>query len=486
MKLSRRAKPGARQRARPSPISAWPCLITSATTALGFGAFAITNLPLMQDYGVFLGVGVLFAYLASVAWLPALLCVVPAPRQGYSERRLVRKVSAFLGWIPFRRRGFRLTTLVGSLVLLGLCTAVAATQNRMDVLYTRELPPHVESMRTNTILSKELSGVMRTAVVIDAPPGQIKEPEVIRAIDRIDRWAEGHGFVRSSLSLADIIREMNQAFNGGDAKHHTIPRSRALIAQYLAMMDPDTRSDFVRDDYSRTHVRILSEDFGSQVGNPFHAGLERVAREALKGTKVTYTLTGYAPVAYAGLETLIKQMLWSFGIAFVTIAVLVLVAFRSVRAGLLACVPNLLPTAVCLAILPFLGIALRTGTVLFLSVSVGIIYDNTIHLLARVKELRGEGAGAEEAVQGALASVGPPAIYSALLIAFGFGIFILSKFEVLMVFGVCCVGVVLVGLAADLLLTPSLLIAAGRQVFARGPTIERRDAGEATPPEEAP
>ncbi len=440
----------------------WPCLITSSTTALGFAAFAVTKLPLLQRYGFFLAIGVLFAYLASVIWLPALLCLVPTPRKGYGDRRLVRAVASFLSWIPFHKPRFRIGVMVASVLVL-IASAWMATGNKLDAYYTRELPANAPAMKGNRVLSEQLSGEIRTAVVITGPEGTCKRPDVIKAIDLIDLWAEKQPPIRSSLSIADVIKAMHQAFNGGDPKYYIIPASPQLVAQYLAMMDPDTRSDFMRDDYSRTHVRILSIDMGSTVARDFFKRLDEIAKKHLKGLDVT--VTGYGPTAYKGLDDLVGQMLGSYFIAFGIIAFLVLIAFRSFRAGILAGLPNLLPTVICLALLPIFDISLRLSTVLFLSVSVGIIYDNTIHLLAAIREERQQGADIETAVRSGIVSIGPPATYSAILIALGFGIFILSEFEALMVFGVCCISVVLMGLAADLLLTPALLISFGKKSF---------------------
>jgi predicted RND superfamily exporter protein len=305
-------------------------------------------------------------------------------------------------------------------------------------------------------------GSIGTSIAVTGKPDTMQDPKVLKALDALDRWAEKQDIVMSSLSPSDIVRELHRAFNGGDPAFDKVPDDRGLITQYLAMLDPHTRSDFITDDYSRTHLRILSKSVGSlewhrQLGDPL---LEK-AKKLLAGYKLE--LTGYAPAAYNGQEKLVVQLLWGFIFGFSAIAILVAFAFRSVRLAALAVLPNLLPTVVCLATMAAMGVHLRTPTTVFLCVAVGITFDNTIHLFTSIKDARASGMGHDEAITDALATVGPPIIYTSLLIAGGFGIFLLSAFPMLKGFGATCVAVVIMAAFSDLLFTVSLLRLGGKR-----------------------
>jgi predicted RND superfamily exporter protein len=454
----------------------WPCFLCSATTALGFASFYTCTVPLFKFFGLYAAAGILFALFANLVWLPALLAAVPPPRRGYRKRKVlegVGRLAAIINGLVKRHRWAIAATLV--VAVLG-CIGIYLKWSRIDVYYLKELPANTESMKVNRLLSEKLSGVIRTAVTINGKPDSMLEPAAVRAIDELDRWAEKHSsLVRSSLSIADVVRAMHQAFNGGDPRYYDIPKTKSLISQYLSLLDPDNRSDFLRTDFSGTHLRILSADVGSHDWRKFYVELRKEA-ERLLGKFAAIDFTGYAKTSYTAQELAVREMVAGFLIAFFIIDLLIMIGFRSVRLGLIAILPNLLPTVACMAILAIGGITLRVGTALFLSVSVGMVFDNTIQLIAAVRRARAAGADVEEAYQQAYHAVAPPAIFSAALIACGFGIFVLSDFEILKAFGMLCVGVILFGLLADLFGTVSLL-----RIFARPCFPAPQSAAEAVP-----
>jgi predicted RND superfamily exporter protein len=53
-----------------------PILLTGITTLIGFLAFLSSNLSLMREFGIFTAIGVMFAMLISVTFLPAVLSLL--------------------------------------------------------------------------------------------------------------------------------------------------------------------------------------------------------------------------------------------------------------------------------------------------------------------------------------------------------------------------------------------------------------------------
>jgi uncharacterized protein len=451
----------------------WPCLLCSVTTAVGFASYVFATVPLFRSFGLCAAAGVLFALFANLIWLPALLSLVPQPRAKYRRRPATRAVErlAAVVWRVVQRRPR--TIAVALVIAVAGCIGIFAKWSRVDIYYLKELPSNTEGMKVNRLISEKLSGVTRTAVTITGRPGSMSEPATLRALDELNQWAKRQtALVRSSLSLADVVAAMHQAFNGGKAEYASIPSSRALINQYLSLLDPDTRSSFVRDDFSRTHIRILATDVGSRDWEKFYVQLEAEAHRLLGS--FTVELTGIAKTTYRAQELTVREMIVGFILAFVIIDLLLVLAFRSIRVGLIAILPNLFPTVACMALLAGTGISLRVGTALFLSVSVGLVFDNTIQLLAATKRAVAAGASMDDSIQRAYHAVAPPLIFAAALIACGFGIFALSQMEILRAFGMLCVGAVLIGAVSDVFGTMALLHWAGRTMF-RGPGPARGD-----------
>ena len=448
-----------------------PCFLTSLTTVLGFFSFATLKLPTVTTFGWIVGLGVAFAWVTTMTVLPLLLAALPAPKGRFTENPLSRFIDARLASVwSFLRARLRGTMAAAALLLaLG---AWASTRQLVSISYLGILPPGGvrDSIR---LMEQKLTGVLRTAVYLEGKPGDMKRPEVLRAVAALDEVARSHPKVESTVSLASLISEMNQAFNGGDVRERRVPQSKALIAQYLALLDPDDRSDFVDQELSRSHVRILSEDGGSHVWRGLEAQLQQSIDKEFAGLGVKASITGFAGAMVPVVDRLVIEMIIGFFVGFAVIVLVTFLIFRSARIALISVVPNLLPALACFVVLAALGITLRIGTVLFLSVSIGGLFNTTIHLAARVRQRLSEGETDPDAViEHALRKVGPAALYTAVILSFGFSVFILSRFPDLRVFGILSMTVLLAGFVSDLCVTSVLL-----RVFygwpEREPVLER-------------
>jgi hypothetical protein len=460
------------------------CLLTSVSTAIGFASFAIGELPLVRDYGIGLAVGVSVAFISSIIWMPALVSALPAPKKKRMRKSPITKLFAggLAGLGRFNRR-FRWVIIGTSVVLLAASAITIYKKAYVSTVLLKELPQDMEGIEGINLVADHLLGVHSTGVVISGKPGSMQDPKLLKILDRLDEWAETREVVSASLSPSDLIRDLHRAFNGGDPKYDKVPDDRGLIAQYLALLDPPTRADFMTDDYAKTHLRIMCKDIGShrwrdELFNP----LRKKVKELLPGYHVEFP--GFMRAYDDGSTLTVEQLLFGFITAFAAIALLVGVAFRSVRLALLSVLPNLLPTAMAMAAMAAMGTTLRATTVLFLSIAVGITFDNTIHLFAGVRDGRRRGLTHDEAMKETLVEVGPPIVYTSILIAAGLGIFMLSSIPVLFNLGLTSSTVVLVAAISDLLVTTTLLDLWGGSLLA--PRRPRDPAPEGPAPATEP
>jgi predicted RND superfamily exporter protein len=433
-----------------------PCFLTSLTTALGFFSFATMKLPTIVNFGWVVGIGVSLAWVTTMTVLPLLLGSLPVPKQ----RALKNNMSL---WIDARIHAFwdwtraRIKPMLAATALVCGLGAWASTHQVVSISHVGLLPPGgvreaIEHMEKN------LTGVLRTAIVIEGPEGSMKRPEVLKAIARIDETAMKNPNVESTVSLSSLVAEVNQAFNGGDVKERRIPDSKALIAQYLSMLGPDERSDYVDSTYSKTHIRILSVDKGSAIWRPMAAELRAAIDRELKPLGITATITGFAGVIVPTLDSMVDEMIIGFIVGFLVIVAFEWLLFRSLRIALISVVPNALAALACFVVLSILGISLRIGTTLFLSVSIGGLFNTTIHIAARARQRLAEGETDPDVVlDHSLRKVGPPAFYTAAILSAGFGVFLLSRFPDLRTFGVLSVTVLMTGFFCDLIVTPVLM-----------------------------
>jgi predicted RND superfamily exporter protein len=435
---------------------ALPCFLTSLTTALGFLAFATAPAPTVQYYGLTVGVGVLLSWITTMTVLPVLLSFTAPPKRRFSSLRTSETIDRSLRkiWI-FTRARVPLVLGITALVLVG--GGLIATRQRITAVYVGGLPNG--EVRTQAhLLERDLTGVLRFVVYLRGEPDSMRRPDVLAAIEKIDRSMEEIPAVTFSVSLADVVGQANQAFSGGDPAARRVPRSRALIAQYLALLDPQDRSSIVSDDYARTQIAILVRDEGGAAALALADKLAGITRAAgLEAMGVRIALTGNGIVAYRELHKVVVDLVQGFAVAFALVFALQWLMFRSLRVAVISVIPNLIPVVLCFLTLKALALDLRLDSALVLCISIGGLFNTTIHLAARIRQTqRAVKRDPDFIVEKSLRAIGPAALFTSTILSAGFAVLILSSFPGLRTLGLLSMVTMLSAVICDIVISPIL------------------------------
>ncbi|MEL6379073.1 MAG: MMPL family transporter, partial [Pseudomonadota bacterium] len=184
-------------------------------------------------------------------------------------------------------------------------------------------------------------------------------------------------------------------------------------------------------------------------------------------TSITGEGTGLA-VMFSYLSSLnIKSMIGGTLIALIIISAILTLAFRSIGLGLLSLVPNLFPVLIAFgvwgALVGRVGVAISAVG----AMTLGIIVDDTVHLLWRYREARLAGKDGPTAVHAMFKKVGRPMLTSSLILIAGFCVVATSGFHVTSAMGMLSATIILIALLADWLFLPPLLLLLDRQAMAK-------------------
>ena len=131
----------------------------------------------------------------------------------------------------------------------------------------------------------------------------------------------------------------------------------------------------------------------------------------------------------------------------------------SVGFGLLSLVPNVAPLVMTFGIWAILVGQVGTAAATVSATSLGIIVDNTVHLLTKYRRARREkGLTATEAVRYSLDTVGTAVAANAMILSLGFAVLALSSFKITAEMGILTAMAILVALVVDFVLLPALLL----------------------------
>jgi predicted RND superfamily exporter protein len=158
------------------------------------------------------------------------------------------------------------------------------------------------------------------------------------------------------------------------------------------------------------------------------------------------------------LHSLFRSQILTIGMVFLAIMVMFIILFRSLYLAVIAIIPNLLPAALVLGSMGWLGIPLDMMTITIASITIGIAVDDTIHYIHRFQREFGVDGNYVATVYRCHRSIGRAMYYTSVTIMIGFSILVLSNFIPTVYFGMFTFLAMLVAMVAALTLLPQLLI----------------------------
>ena len=175
----------------------------------------------------------------------------------------------------------------------------------------------------------------------------------------------------------------------------------------------------------------------------------------VEGVEVTYT--GMVPLVYKAQHELMNGLIRSLALAFVLIAFVMMFVLKSVRAGLLAMIPNLFPVAMIFGMMGWLGILVDVGTMMTASVALGVAVDDTIHYLTWYRHGLDIGKDRKGAAMLAYERCATAMSQTTLIGGLGLAAFAFSTFTPTQRFGVLMLALLFAALIGDLIFLPALL-----------------------------
>ena len=169
----------------------------------------------------------------------------------------------------------------------------------------------------------------------------------------------------------------------------------------------------------------------------------------------------------------IESMLTGNAIAVVLIAIVLMLALRSVGLGSMSLLPNVLPILMTYGLWGLLVGRVGMATATVSATSLGIIVDDTVHFLTKyLRGRREHGYDRPEAIRYTFCTVGLALIANSIILAVGFAFLAQSTFKPNVEMGLLTAIAISIALAFDLLLLPALLLIGHRPTRDEGPSHE--------------
>jgi uncharacterized protein len=447
------------------------CLFTSATTFTGFVCISLVPIPLFRLLGAVLGFGVGAALLLAMTLCPILFSLLPRPRplrSGTSSRvhAELDRLLAFLSGLASRhpRR-----VIAGFAAFVVVCV-LGASRIVVEVDMLDRFDESNVLRVDNEWLLESFSGTSTVDLYLELPEvdGALA-PEVVEAVDRLERRLEQEPRVDRVQSLVDVLGRIHRTLTSHQSDAGPLPASREAAAQYLLLIEPGGAADLEQlVDFDRRTLRLVlrMNDAGYAAARDVGLHAETLAEELLPaGTEIQATGMNYLLGDW--LDDVVRGQRNGLLVSLAVIALMMVVALRSWRVGLLSMIPNVLPL---LAIGGWIGWTwdqVDSDTLIPAILAIGIGVDDTIHFLVRYRVEAARSEDVRAALDRTFRFAGRAIVMTTVILVVGFAPFALSDYFTTRLFGTLLPLSLAVALLADLLLVPAL-VTVGAMRFDRG------------------
>lgn len=443
-----------------------PVFITSLTTVIGFLTMNFGEVPPFWDLGNITAFGMTMAFFFSTTTLPALMAIFPVKKKAeVSERKARSNWYTSLGNYVVKQP-VRLSIL--SLVLIGMLTFLA-TKNRFNDEFINYFDQSV-AFRTDTdYISENLTGIYNIEYSIGSgESGGINNPEYLKNLNAFEDWLNQQSEVVHVNAFSEVARRINRSMHGDDESFYRVPTNREEAAQYLLLYELSLPfgldlNNQINVDKSETRVTVTIENVSSSEMIEF----SKRGEEWLKTNTPNYMhALGVSPtlmfskLGFRQADSMFKGNI----IALILISLVLMLALRNFKLGLLSIIPNVTPVLVGFGIWALYKAQINTGMVIVFGMTLGIIVDDTVHFMSKFLRARRElGYDAKQAVVYAFETVGRALVTTTLVLLAGFAVLSTSSFALNSYMARITVIIIIAALVIDFILLPSLLILTSRK-----------------------
>jgi hypothetical protein len=435
-----------------------PVLMTGLTTIAGFLCLLGHILIPGRQVGILASAGIVYALAASLLFIPAVSSLLSNRKKvigavhGEDRQPLLERL---LGWFASLVAHRPRAVVAGSL-LFALAVSTGMLFIEVDTDPNDYYPERSPIVKTARLINDNFGGMTNFSIVLS---GDIKDPSMMKKIDRYERDIESLDHIGLTSSIARVVRMMSRALNDpGEPGYDAIPDSREAIAQYFMLYsmsgDPDDFEKLV--DFPYENAQIMARVNTTSV---------REIREARKkieamvaGDPDVKFMAGFGLI-FTDLATLVvRGQMWSLIMAVGAVGILVMILFRSIAAGLISSMPLGVSMMVLFGLMGYFGIELNVATAMLSSIMIGVGVDYTIHFLWRYREERRSGRAPSPAVATTLTTTGRGIVFNALSVVVGFIVMLVSSFLPVRFFGFLVVVSIMACLIGALMIVPSLCL----------------------------
>nr|VFJ93702.1 MAG: MMPL family protein [Candidatus Kentron sp. LFY] len=218
-------------------------------------------------------------------------------------------------------------------------------------------------------------------------PDGINSPGFLRKVEAFADWYRSQPEVVHVDSIVDTLKRLNRNMHGDDPAWYHLPDRRELVAQYLLLYEMSLPygldlNNRINVDKSATRLKVTLKGLSDKEILALEGRAQHwLAENAPVSMRVSGT-SSTVMFAYLNLRNL-EGLLFGAVLALVLISIILIIALRSLKFGLISLIPNLLPVAMAFGVWGILVGEVNLVLSGVAVITIGIVVDDTIHFLSK-------------------------------------------------------------------------------------------------------
>jgi predicted RND superfamily exporter protein len=433
-----------------------PVILTGLTTTAGMLCLLGHVIIPSRQLSVLASAGILFALVASLLFIPAVVSMLPKPKPIFldknSKKPILEKMLTLFGKLVTSKP----RTIVTFAVISALVISVGIFFVIVDTDPNKYYPDKHPVAYSGRLVNDNLGGAQSISVVFQ---GDIKDPQLMDKIQSVEQELNQMAEVGNTTSIARVVLQMSRALNDPEEEgYDKVPDNRNAVAQYFELYsmsgDPDDFEKMV--DFPYEHA-LLTARLNTASTKKMDSVINRVKQKTASDPNVKL-VGGFGSILSELAHKVVDGQLVSLGLAILVVGILLMILFRSVMAGLISATPLAISVTTLFGLMGIFRIELNIATAMLSSIMIGVGVDYTIHYLWRFKEERQKGLDLKEAAKKTLTTTGRGIVFNALSVMVGFIVLFTSSFIPVRFFGFLVVVSISSCLMGALILIPSLCL----------------------------
>jgi predicted RND superfamily exporter protein len=417
-----------------------PALVSIASDGLGIFTLALAHIPLIQKLAYVSSFWVFTISISVVTLHPIILSLIPPPPQDpksgtrFSDR-IYNGVNRTM--VKISSGGYRYGVIGSFSVLLIIGMIYSRNLKIGDISVGKALlyNTHDYNVSYDKVNEKFVGASQLVILAEGEKEGVIKDPEVLKTLEKFQRYMEQQKLVGGSITITTLTRSLYQMFQEGIPKWSIIPDNPRdvgnIFYQFLSTLGSDDLDSFIDKNSQNATITVYYKDYNHETV----VGSIDMARQFIEQNPVENIQFRLAGGLLGILAAVNEEVEWSYKwnliLVMVTVFVLSVLTYASVVGALIVMIPSIVAQPLSEAVMYAMGIDANINSLPVAAVGIGIGIDYGYYVLSRIVEEFQRFGDHDQAIEEALMTTGRAIMFTGttLTVSVIFWVFFPMKFQ---------------------------------------------------------